>query len=88
MMRNQVVTFGPPIILDKEGTPTVVAVGNGSDVTAKLIVYEFKAPGGNKGIGARWESLRIDNLVSFSKNQLSPQDEKKTQGLAEFPART
>ena len=82
-MRNQVVNFGPPVILDNEGAPTTRAVGNGSDVKIKLQVYPFNIPGGAKGIGARWESLQVINLVPYSKNQFTQEQEKATRGLVE-----
>lgn len=85
-MRNQVINFGPPVVVDKEGSPTLQAVGNGSDVTIKLLIYPYKVPGiGTPGIGARWESLRIDNLVPFSNQQFTVEQERAASGLMDQP---
>lgn len=86
LMRSQVINFGAPVIVDREGAPTTRAVGNGSDVTAKILIYEYTPQGGGgKGIASRWESLRIDNLVPFSNQQFTQAEEKATAGLAEQP---
>jgi hypothetical protein len=82
-MRNHEIVFGPPIILDKDGAPTLRAVGDGSDVICKLTIYPFKSPRGTPAVAARWESIKVVNLVPFSPNQFTEQQERTTRGLAE-----
>lgn len=60
LINNEVVTFGPPQILNKDNEPFDGFVGNGSEVTLKLAVFDTK-----KGRGHRWEVLRVENLVEF-----------------------
>lgn len=60
-IKNEMVEFGPPKILDKDGkTEFDGLVGNGSKVTIKVSVYDSM-----KGKGHRWESARIDELVPY-----------------------
>lgn len=53
--------FDPPVVLDKDGNVTDVLIGNGSDVTVKVEVYDTK-----KGKGTRLEAVRIDKLVPYA----------------------
>ena len=85
MIRGKVVGFAPPEVIDREGKPLLVPVGNGSDVTAKIEVYPFSVPGGSKGVAARWASLRVDNLVPFEKESFTEQEEKLVRNLPEQP---
>jgi len=55
--------FDPPPVLDKDGNPTDVLIGNGSLVTVKVEVYDTK-----KGKGTRLEAIRIDKLVPYAGN--------------------
>ncbi len=67
LMRGAVVGLTPPVVMDKDGNPMDgVAIGNGSDGTVKLEVYQHATPGGGKAKAARWVSLRIDNLIPFN----------------------
>jgi hypothetical protein len=81
--------YTPPVVLNKDGTPFVhgdVQIGNGSDGTVKLEVYQHKTPGGGKAKAARWEALRIDNLVPFKKERDFPADQQKSMaGLEDQP---
>lgn len=66
LMKGKVVAFTPPVVQDKDGQQiNQTAIGNGSDVTVKLAVYSHKTPTGGKAKAARWEALRVDNLVPF-----------------------
>lgn len=78
-------TFEPPAVVDKEGRPMDGSlVGDGSDGTLKLEVYEFKAPGAAKGgIAARLVGVRVENLVP-----IAPEDAfnaEETKDLREQP---
>lgn len=56
----------PPRILDKDGTPSPhMNIGNGSDGVVQLEVYSHKTPGGGTAKAARWDSVRVDNLIPF-----------------------
>lgn len=61
-------------------------VGNGSDVTIKLEVYEHKTPGGGKAKAARLAAIRLDNLVPYEPNRDMLKDQKDlVRGLQEVP---
>lgn len=53
--------FEPPKILDKEHNPLDVLLGNGSKVTAKVLVYDSAM-----GKGHRLEAVRVDDLVEYT----------------------
>lgn len=57
--------FEPPLIIDKDNQPfDGFKIGNTSDVTVKLEVYEYSAPGGGgKSIACRLETVKINDLV-------------------------
>lgn len=86
-MKGKVVAFTPPEILTKEGVPLRdTLVGNGSDVTVKLAVYQHGTPGGGKAKAARWEALKVDNLVPFEmKRDFQEDQQKQVEGLMEQP---
>lgn len=67
--------------------PDDVAVGNGSDVTTKIEVYEHKIPSGKgKGKAMRWVSTRVDNLIPFERrDDLLPDEQKAADGLLDQP---
>lgn len=81
------VPLNPPKIIDKDGNPLPgLTIGNGSDATVKLEVYRHKTPSGGKALAARWDSMRIDNLVEFNRDRDFPQEEKEQiAGLVEQP---
>ena len=80
-------TFAPPIVFDSEGKVlSNVIIGDGSDLTVKCQVYPYGGKGGiAKGIGARLESVRIDNLVPYTNSNLDPNDERQSRGLMGQP---
>ena len=88
MMRGKVIGFTPVEVLDKDGkTPIDVAIGNGSDVTLKLEVYQHGTPGGGKAKAARLQGVRVDNLVPFeSEKDYDETRQEQTSGLDEQPA--
>jgi hypothetical protein len=60
--------YAPPLVVDKDGTPWPrnTKIGNGSDVTIGLEVYEHAQPGtAKKAKAARLKSLRVENLVPY-----------------------
>ena len=84
---NFVKTFTPPEVIDKNGQPLDgLKVGNGSDLTLKLEVYQHPTPGGGRAKAARLESVRVDNLVEFNPNTDFTEDEAEAvSGLKDQP---
>jgi len=59
--------FEAPIVVDKDNRPMDGSlVGNGSDGTLKLELYEHGTPGGGKAVAARLVGARIENLVPIN----------------------
>lgn len=88
LRQGKVVGIAPPEVYEADGkTPLKLNVGNGSDVTTKLEVYQHSAPGSQqKAYAARWLSSRVDNLVPYEmKKDMLPEEEKLQRGLDEQP---
>ena len=62
LIKNELVKFDPPQVMDKDGNPFDGTIGNGSTVTIKVIVYDTI-----KGKGHRLEAVRVDNLIEYKK---------------------
>lgn len=82
----------PPEVLEADGkTPLRNAlVGNGSDLTCKMVVYNYHkagdAPGTKKGLAMRLESVRVDHLVPFEMQRDFDQGQQDmARGLSEAP---
>ena len=76
LIKGEVVVFGPPKIFDKDNNELKeTLIGNGSEVTVKVCVYDTV-----KGPGHRLESLRVDNLVEYN-----PPREDTTSGSTARP---
>lgn len=88
MIKGKLIAFTAPIVLGADGqTPLKDYVGNGSDGVIKIAVYSYNHPIGGKGIAARWESIRIDNLVPYNKDRDFQDDQlKQVAGLDQQPA--
>lgn len=92
---GKVMPFGPPVVLDGskplEGggyapLENTGAIGNGSDGIIKLQIYSHRTPSGGQAKAARWESVRIDNLVPFQKQEeFTEEEQRASKGLAEQP---
>jgi len=62
---NRVQTIaGKPSVVDSNNNTTDVTIGNGSEVTIELQVYDYDNKFG-KGKGSRLEKVKIDKLVEF-----------------------
>jgi hypothetical protein len=88
MIRGKVVGFEPPLVLEADGkTPlTNTLVGNGSDITTKVVVYTYPIATGGKGKAMRWESTRVDNLIPYEmRRDLTEDQEKMVRNLADQP---
>jgi hypothetical protein len=62
LIKNELVKFNPPRIIDSNDQPFDKNIGNGSDVTIKVLVYDTI-----KGPGHRLEAVRIDKWVEYVK---------------------
>jgi len=66
-------------------------IGNGSDVTVKMEVYQHRVPSGPDGKpkyakAMRWNSLLVENLVPFQSRKEFTEDElKAVRGFEEQP---
>lgn len=70
MIKGELVDLGKPKVFDKENQPLEKLVGNGSEVTVKIAVYDSA-----KGKGTRLESVRVENLVEYEGKGADPQGE-------------
>lgn len=83
---GKILSFTPVEVFDKDGNKFDGNVGNGSDVTLKLEVYQHATPGGGKAKAVRWVSARIDNLVPFeSERDLNDFEKEAHEGLKDQP---
>lgn len=86
-IKGRIKAFAPPEIMDKDGNPLPrnTRIGNGSDLTVNIELYHFLTPQKTEGCAARLASVRIDNLVAFTKDDYNPEQLKQVKGLAEHP---
>jgi len=67
LIRGKVIAFTAPKVIDKDGQPfDGTKIGRDSDATVRLEVYQHGTPSGGKAKAARWDSVRIDNLVPYN----------------------
>lgn len=87
MMKGKVIGLAPPEVINPDQTPLRdMLIGNGSDVTVKLEVYEHGTPSGGKAKAARLMGVRVDNLVPFVVTRDFEEDQEKSiRGLNEQP---
>lgn len=58
IINNELVDFGPPVTLDENEEELNLLVGEGSQVVAKVAVYDTF-----KGLGHRLEAVKVKDLV-------------------------
>lgn len=83
----------PPVVVSDDGETLMDAktIGNGSDVTVRLRVYEHATPSGGKAVAAELVGIRVDNHIPFkASSDFEPgtQRDKMAQGLADAPRPT
>jgi hypothetical protein len=79
--------LAPVEIMLKDGSKFDGNVGNGSDGTVKLEVYQHSTPSGGKAKAARLLAIRVDELVPYEPNRDMQKDqEMATRGLQFAPA--
>ena len=64
LIKGELTKFGPPKVVDKDNEPFDKLIGNGSEVTVKIAVYDTA----HKGKGHRLESVRVEDLVVYEKD--------------------
>lgn len=64
LIKNEPVKFEAPAVTDKDGNKVESLIGNGSNVTIKVVVYDTV-----KGKGHRLEAVRVNTLVPYEKPQ-------------------
>jgi hypothetical protein len=75
-----------PVYLFKDGIPYLGMIGNGSDVTCTITVYNYRKPQTQEqGTAIRLAAVRIHNLVEPSPKQLPPEGQKAAATLAALP---
>lgn len=78
-----------PQVFDKDGIPMTSAdrIGNGSDITVKCEVYQYRPqPSAPLENAIRLESVRIDNQVPYEPTRdYTPEQEKAAEGLRDQP---
>jgi hypothetical protein len=83
---GRILSFAPVEVFDADGKPFDSPVGNGTDATLKIEVYEHNTPGGGKAKAARWVSARIDNLIPFDTGRdLNDFEKEASKGLVDQP---
>jgi hypothetical protein len=83
---GKIITYTPVEVFDKDGKPFTELVGNGTDATLKIEVYEHPTPSGGKAKASRWVSARIDNLIPYVPNRDNTDEQKvSAEGLEKQP---
>lgn len=78
-------TDGKPDVVGPEGQPIIDLVGNDSEVTVKVSIYDYDNKFG-KGQGARMEAVMVDKLVKYEKPEEGANSERTPQAAAAPPA--
>jgi len=92
MRTGKKVGFAPPEVFMADGVTPLrgVLVGNTSDITTKLEVYQHFIPGtkDKKAKAIRWLSSKVDNLVPFENTgeDLTENEQRASKGLDKQPA--
>lgn len=90
MFKGRLKAFEPPVIEDKDGSPLPrsTRIGNGSDVTITIEVYYFTTPQKTEGAAARLASVRIDNLVPYTREDYNPKEQRAAKAVDKLPVQT
>lgn len=76
LIKGKIIAFPAPRVLAADGTlMDGTKVGRGSDVTVRLEVYAHGTPNGGKAKAARFDSVRVDNLIVWEANRDLPPNE-------------
>ncbi len=81
-----VMTKMQPISIIKDDIPYLGMIGNGSDVTCNVMVYNYRKPQTQEhGTAIRLVAVRIHNLVEPNIKQFPPEGQKAAAALMELP---
>lgn len=92
--KGTIKAFTPPVVLDgskklPDGSYPLLtdAIGNGSDVTIKIVHYSYQSPMKATEHAVRLESVRVDSLVPYTPNRDNTAEQNTmTKGMEEQPA--
>lgn len=62
LIKNELVNFGPPKVYSADNTEFDGLIGNGSEVTLKVAVYDA-----GQYTGHRLESVRVEKLIEYNR---------------------
>lgn len=80
IIRGKLRAFSVDLInKDEQFLPVDLSVGNGSDVTIKLEYYTWEKP--KPGAAVRLNTVRVDNLVNYSRTFETPKKTEETTPL-------
>jgi hypothetical protein len=65
MIKGEVTEAGPPEVIDADGKPMEVKIGNGSDVALKVEVYDSA-----RGKGHRLLGVKVINLIPYVETEV------------------
>jgi hypothetical protein len=84
---NKVIGFEPPLVVDNRDIPFRDSnIGDGSDVTCKVMVYNYGGKGSiQAGRAIRWEAMKVENLIPYSKGDFTDREKYMARGLDEQP---
>ncbi len=80
LIKDDLVTFGKPQLLDKAGEVFTDNIGNGSEVVVKISVFPTR-----NGPGHRLESIMVLTLVEYEGGEESDIEQVKVEGLDDLP---
>lgn len=82
LIKDELVKFGKPKVVDKEGETFTENIGNGSQVVVKIAVFDTR-----NGKGHRLESLLVEDWIPYegSGDGESTVEEVKVEGLDDLP---
>lgn len=90
-IKGEIRYFEPPAIEDKDGLPLprTTKIGHGSDITVTAEVYYTRPSGtGNFAANLRLASIRIDNLVPYSREDYDPMQNRAAKAQDATPPQT
>jgi hypothetical protein len=70
LIKDKLVEYAAPLVLDKTNTATTDKIGNGSIVTVKVDIYPTR-----KGKGHTLEAVRVEELVPYEGGQVEAPDD-------------
>lgn len=86
VIKGKMIAFAAPRCVDADAKPMDGnKIGWGSDCTLRLEVYYHGTPSGKDAAAARFDSVRVDNLVEWIPEQLPPGEREAHNSLVNAP---